>query len=154
MLEGLDGLPRASEESERWKSITAKHLVEKTTQHEKEQQVKRINQVILDRFQHSAQYSAPALHGVLSKDRQFRKLVAKGWDVATTFAQQRCHLRLTFPKDAILVEDELVDVVEEVSHWRPFVFSVSPSLLKFGNGYGQGFDDRLCIVKAKIIRRN
>lgn len=150
MLEGMDGLPRASEASERWKSITAKHLVEKTTQQEKEQQIKRINQVITDRFQ----YSAPALHGVLLKDRQFKKLVAKGWDVATTFAQQRCHLRLTFPEDAILVEDELVDVVEEVSHWRPFVFSVSPSLLKFGNGYGQDFDDRLCIVKAKIIGRN
>jgi hypothetical protein len=150
MLEGMDGLPRASEASERWKSITAKHLVEKTTQQEKEQQIKRINQVITDRFQ----YSAPALHGVLLKDRQLKKLVAKGWDVATTFAQQRCHLRLTFPEDAILVEDELVDVVEEVSHWQPFVFSVSPSLLKFGNGYGQDFDDRLCIVKAKIIGRN
>lgn len=150
MIEGMDGLPRASEASERWKSITAKSLVEKTTQQEKEQQVKRITQVITDRFQ----YSAPTLYGVLSKDRQLKKLVAKGWDVATTFAQQRCHLTLTFPKDADLIEDELVDVVEEVSHWRPFVFSVAPSLVKFGNGYGQGFEDRLCLVKAKIIRRN
>jgi hypothetical protein len=125
-------------------------LLEKTTQPEREQQIKRINEAILDRFQDLA----PALHDVLLKGGQFKKMVAKGWDVATTFAQQRCHLRLTFPKDAFTVDDELVDVVKEVSHWSEFVFSVSPSLLKLGNGYGQHFEDRLCIVKAKIIRSN
>lgn len=119
------------------------------TQAEREQQLKRITQSVLDRFQ----YLAPALHGAL-RGGQFKKLVAKGWDVATTFAQQRCHLRLTFPEDVLSIDDESVEVVEEVSHWPAFVFSVSPALLKLGNGYGQDFEDHLCLVKAKVIRSN
>lgn len=83
---------------------------------------------------------------------QFKELVAKGWDVATTFAQQRCRLSLTFPEDPNTVVDDFVEVIQEQSYRKPFVFSVSPSLLKMGNGYGQGFEDCLCIVKAKIVR--
>jgi hypothetical protein len=148
--DGPDGTPRASEGSERWKSITAKHLLEKTTPSQRERRIKRINQMILDRFESLA----PPLHGALSKGGQLKKLVAKGWVVATTFAQLRCNLRLTCPQVANLVDDEMEDVVDQVNHWSGFVFCVSPALLKLGNGYGQDFEDRLCIVKAKTIRNN
>ncbi|KAH7336642.1 hypothetical protein BKA65DRAFT_596594 [Rhexocercosporidium sp. MPI-PUGE-AT-0058] len=146
--DGPGSIPRPTESSERWRSITAKEMLDKITPIKKGERVKEITDSILSRFI----YTDYELHTILAKGDQLERLVRKGWDAAAIFAQQRSRVQLTTPDTFEHLEGDWVDVFQEVHYTERAAFAVSPSLVKYGTGYGQNFDAWLCIVKAKAIR--
>ncbi|PVH83063.1 hypothetical protein DL98DRAFT_585785 [Cadophora sp. DSE1049] len=145
---GLGTYPKATEASERWRSITAAEMFSGMTPFKRNERVKEITQSFLSKFA-SLDFE---LHSSLAKGDHLEKLIGKGWDTAALFAQQRCRLSLTPPVTIENLSSNWVEVVEEVQYTERAVFGVSPSLLKYGTGHGQNFDTWLCIVKSKAVR--
>ncbi|KAH6702862.1 hypothetical protein BKA61DRAFT_681071 [Leptodontidium sp. MPI-SDFR-AT-0119] len=146
--DGFGSIPRATEASEKWRSITAIEMFGKITPARRSERVKEMTKSFLSRFGSSDYH----LHTSLAKGDQLEKLIGKGWDAAAIFAQQRCRLHLTIPETLENLNCDWVDVVQEVPYTERAAFAISPSLLKYGTGYGQNFESWLCIVKAKAIR--
>ncbi|KAG4433613.1 hypothetical protein IFR05_010916 [Cadophora sp. M221] len=142
------GLPKATEASEKWRSITAIEMFGKITPARRSERVKEITKSFLSRFL----LSDYQLHTSIAKGDQLEKLIGKSWDAGALFAQQRCRLHLTVPETFENLNCDWVDVVQDVQHTERAVFAISPSLLKYGTGYGQNFESWLCIVKSKAIR--
>jgi hypothetical protein len=140
--------------SEKWKSITTRHLYEQMTngsEWKKREVITRATKSICARFLPLDK----SLHKLLSRDDQLQQVVEMGWEAAATFAQQRCRLNLQPPANDIKkVESWWMDVVEELEYRPNFIFSVSPALIKWGNGYGQGMANSLVIVKSKVVSGN
>jgi hypothetical protein len=81
-------------------------------------------------------------------------MVEVGWEVATNFAQQRCRLELWTQQphaNNTATDEGRVDVLGRLDNRTNFIFTVSPALLKWGNGYGQDLEQSLVIVKSKVV---
>jgi hypothetical protein len=147
-------LPAATETSEKWRSITACHLYEQMTQeyHHRERKalVKRVAKSIRESLAPSA--TDNSLDKLLSKEEpQLQKVVETGWEVAATFAQQRCRLELWTAQAYDNVESRRVDVRGKLEDRPNFIFTVSPALLKWGSGYGKDLEQSIVIVKSKVL---
>ncbi|KAH7380826.1 hypothetical protein BKA64DRAFT_647664 [Cadophora sp. MPI-SDFR-AT-0126] len=137
-------MPRPTEASERWRSITASAMFSKANSTE------RIEEATQSLSSKSA-FLDSQLQMNLMKGDQLKKLFEKAWDAAALFSQQRCRLSLSAPATTGHLTSPWVEVVEEVQHTENDIFGISPMLLKNGTGHGQSFDTWLCLVKSKAI---
>lgn len=94
-------------------------------------------------------------------DDHLRRMVEIRWEVAATLAQQRCRLDLWtshYHGSSNSVEGWPVDAFEDLDN-RPvghhsFTLTVSPALLKWGNGYGQDLGKCLFIIKSRGLSKD
>ena len=150
-------LPAASETSEKWRSITTRHLYEQMSQEgsggRKERTIMKVTDELRSQF-----IDLTTDHRL---DGHLRRMVETGWEVAATLAQQRCRLDLwtSYPHGSRnSVEGWPVDAFEDLDN-RPvgphsFIFTVAPALLKWGNGYGQDLEKCLFIVKSRGLSKD
>lgn len=146
-------LPAASETSEKWRSITTRHLYEQMSQGRKERTIVKITKALHSKFKRLTTDNR--------LDDDLRRMVEIGWEVAATLAQQRCRLDLwtSHPRGTSnSVDGWPVDAFEDLDNKpvRPhsFIFTVSPALLKWGNGYGQDLEKCLFIIKSRGLSKD
>ena len=168
-LDQSTGYPLASETSEKWRSITTSQLYSQMMSRdteassgvpkEKDKMTRKVTSAICD-----------SLFGDRDRtDRHLNRIIESAWEVAAMFAQQRCRLQLWTVHDDDKKSRNSINLLQQHQDDWPSValedvknptvgpeilFTASPALLKWGNGYGQDLEKSLFIVKSRVCSGN
>ena len=115
-------------------------------------------QVAIDRIAESIEHSTSSLVDLASSTsrlQQLRQIVRSAAELALKLAQQCATFRFERPKgssfDAATMEDVLQEKKGEELRGRKVQCSIFPSVLRYGDDAGQGFDRATLISKALVL---
>lgn len=152
---GCFRVPPPHEGQERWKSMTAIQLHERTYRDPEKRKtlLDEMQKRILDILQPLSN----SKRGTTAWQIYLSKIVATAAELASTMAQQRCRIELFRSNVTSLREDDVSSLREMKSIAdiggsplaRP-LFLVTPGLRKWGNGWGQNLEESTVLYPAQL----